>query len=170
VDLVVERADHTVNLCELKCVRQVFEVTPTYRQQLEHKQEQFRAATRTRSLLLTTLITTFGAREDKNYLGVIHNQLTIDDRSLGSTRRAQRGGGWVGKEGSGAVGSRRGSTVVPPSPKAMEDKIGAWGTRRRRRGSFQENTGWWFFAGSPGSHDRIAVGTVETDWRECNES
>jgi hypothetical protein len=31
-------------------------------------------------------------------------------------------------------------------------------------------TGWWFYAGSPGSHDRAAVGTVETDRRECNES
>jgi hypothetical protein len=29
---------------------------------------------------------------------------------------------------------------------------GARGTRRRRRGPFQENTGWWFLAGSLGSH------------------
>lgn len=78
VDLVIERADQTINLCEFKFVRQRFDITSEYRQQLEHKRERFRTATGSRSLLLTTLLTTFGARENKNYTGTVHNQLTID--------------------------------------------------------------------------------------------
>jgi predicted AAA+ superfamily ATPase len=78
VDLVIERADHTINLCELKFVRHVFEITPEYRLQLEYKAERFRSATGTHALLLTTLLTPYGARENKNYFGAVHSQLTID--------------------------------------------------------------------------------------------
>jgi len=41
--------------------------------------------------------------------------------------------------------------------------LGAWGTRRRRRGSLQGEHWLVVLAGSLDSHDRAAVGTVETD-------
>jgi uncharacterized protein len=78
VDLVIERADSTTNLCELKFVRDRFNVSAGYRRELENKRERFRAVTGTRSLLLITLLTTYGAPENRNYVGVVDNQLTLD--------------------------------------------------------------------------------------------
>ena len=78
IDLVIDRADRTINLCELKFVRDVFHVTAEYRQALQHKKAMFAQRTGTRSLLLTTLLTTHGAKEGKNYLGTVDQQLTAD--------------------------------------------------------------------------------------------
>ncbi len=46
--------------------------------ELEYKAERFRSATGTHALLLTTLLTPYGARENKNFFGAVHSQLTID--------------------------------------------------------------------------------------------
>jgi len=43
-----------------------------------HKKEMFKKHTRTRSLVLSTLITSYGAKENRNYVGVIDNQFTMD--------------------------------------------------------------------------------------------
>lgn len=78
IDLVIDRADRTINLCELKFIREELDITADYRRLLEHKKAIFRKHTGTKSLLLTTLITTHGAKEGKNYLGTVDQQLIID--------------------------------------------------------------------------------------------
>ena len=78
IDLVIDRADRTINLCELKFVRHELEISASYRRALERKKEVFRQRTGTRSLLLTTLITSYGAKKGKNYRGIVDNQLTMD--------------------------------------------------------------------------------------------
>jgi uncharacterized protein len=78
VDLVIDRADRTVNLCELKFVKGEFEITADYRRVLTHKKEMFRMRTGTRSLVLLTLITSYGARENGNFVSVVDNQFTMD--------------------------------------------------------------------------------------------
>jgi len=50
-----------------------------------------------------------------------------------------------------------GSRVVA----AVEGCVG--NSLKEERVPVRENTGWWFCAGSPDSHDCVAVGTVETD-------
>ena len=62
----------------LSVVREEFEITADYRKELEHKKAMFRKHTGTRSLLLTTLMTTYGAKEGIYYIGTVDQQLTID--------------------------------------------------------------------------------------------
>ncbi|MCP4675719.1 MAG: ATPase [Deltaproteobacteria bacterium] len=75
---MIDRADRTINLCELKFVRDEFTITSDYKRALDQKKKLFKKVTKTRFMLLTTLITSFGARESKNYLRTVDNQLTID--------------------------------------------------------------------------------------------
>jgi len=78
IDLVIDRADRTINLCELKFVREELQLTSELRRSLEHRKATFREQTGTRSLLLTTLVTPHGVKKGKNYFGGVDNQLTID--------------------------------------------------------------------------------------------
>ncbi len=57
VDLVIDRADRTINLCELKFVRDEFDITADYKRILNHKKRMFKEHTGTRSLVLVTMLT-----------------------------------------------------------------------------------------------------------------
>lgn len=78
VDLVLDRADQCINLCETKFCEGEFRVTKEYAERLMQKKHLFRERTKTRKAIFTTLITPYGAVEDNNYLSVVDNQLTMD--------------------------------------------------------------------------------------------
>lgn len=78
IDLIIDRADRTINLCEIKFVSGELEISAALRRDLERKKAVFREQTGTRSLLLTTLITAEGVKQGKNYHGVVDQQLTMD--------------------------------------------------------------------------------------------
>jgi len=78
IDLIIARADKTINLCEIKFCKDIFSITPEYAEKLEYKKALFRKKTKCRDLLLTTMITTYGVKENKNYLGTVDNQKTMD--------------------------------------------------------------------------------------------
>lgn len=79
IDLVIDRADQSINLCEIKFYRESFEMDHPYASELQRKKEIFRNRTKTRKALFTTLITSFGALKNPAYLSVIDNQITLDD-------------------------------------------------------------------------------------------
>ena len=78
IDLVIDRADRTINLCEIKFGRGEIEITASLRRDLERKKAVFKEQTGTRSLLLTTLIAAEGVKQGKHYLGVVDRELTMD--------------------------------------------------------------------------------------------
>jgi hypothetical protein len=78
IDLVIDRSDQCINLCEIKFCNTVYEVTTSYAKELQAKKETFRAQTKTRKTLFTTLISPFGAIKNSAYLGSIDQQITID--------------------------------------------------------------------------------------------
>ncbi|MBN1674908.1 MAG: ATP-binding protein, partial [Kiritimatiellae bacterium] len=82
VDLVIDRADRCVNLCEIKFCSSPFVLTREYAQRLREKRDLFIQVTGTRKTVFTTLITAFGAKENEYYLGAVDNQLSIDDLFL----------------------------------------------------------------------------------------
>jgi len=79
IDLVIDRADQCINLCEIKFSNAPFEMTKSYAQELQIKKEKFRQATRTRKALFTTLITCYGATLNAAYLSVVDNQIVVDE-------------------------------------------------------------------------------------------
>lgn len=78
VDLVIDRADQCINLCDCKFYDGEFRVTSEYAERLNQRKNLFREKTKTRKAIFTTLITPYGVVQDKNYLSAVDNQLTMD--------------------------------------------------------------------------------------------
>ena len=78
IDLLIDRRDHVINLCEVKFAQQPFTLTKSERQSLEKKVFTFREESQTRKTVFPTLITTFGLNENVNSLGFVQNILTMD--------------------------------------------------------------------------------------------
>jgi AAA+ ATPase superfamily predicted ATPase len=79
IDLLIERSDNCINLCEIKFYSRQFTVTKEYAEKLIYKKEKFMGITDTRKTVFTTLITSFGAIENTWYHESVNNQLTIND-------------------------------------------------------------------------------------------
>ena len=60
IDLVIDRADRVVNLCEAKYSDHEYAITPAYEQRLRERRGQFVAETATRKAVWNTLLTTHG--------------------------------------------------------------------------------------------------------------
>jgi hypothetical protein len=78
VDLVIDRADNVINLCEMKFALGEFTVTKAYADALAAKAMRFRNATKTRKNLHTTLVTTHGAKRNAHYEANIDSELAME--------------------------------------------------------------------------------------------
>lgn len=79
IDLVIDRADRCINLCEIKYSDSDFEIEKSYAFKLQNKKEFFRKSTKTKKSLFNTLITTYGVKKNAYSLSVVNNQLTMND-------------------------------------------------------------------------------------------
>ncbi len=77
IDLVIDRRDGVINLCEMKFSVNPFTIDKKYDAELRNKTEAFRRETRTKKALFLTMITTFGLKETL-YSGNILNDLKMD--------------------------------------------------------------------------------------------
>lgn len=82
IDLVLERRDMVINLCEMKYSINVYALDRDYDAVLRNKIDSFRRETGTRSSLQLTMITTYGLTKGK-YSNLIQNQVTLDDLFAG---------------------------------------------------------------------------------------
>ena len=78
IDLLIDRADRAMNLCEIKFYTDDFQLTDSYAQYLRQRREQFRQVSKTKKLLFNTLITTYGVKHSKSSLGQIDQVVTMD--------------------------------------------------------------------------------------------
>ena len=78
IDLVIDRRDETVNLCECKFSIDTYSISQDYAERLNSRKETFRAVTGTRKSLHTTMITTYGLKHNK-YSETIQREVTMDD-------------------------------------------------------------------------------------------
>lgn len=78
IDLMIDRADQCINLCEMKFYNSVYSMTKEDAEDLERKKAVFRQKTQTRKAVFVTLITPYGAKENEHYLSSVDNQLTIE--------------------------------------------------------------------------------------------
>ena len=78
IDLLIERADNLVNLCEIKYSQMPYTITKDEDMRIRNRIADFVGETGIRSGVLTTLITTFGLRQNP-YSSVAQVQLTMDD-------------------------------------------------------------------------------------------
>ena len=78
IDLVIDRADKCINLCEIKFSQEPITVDKAFVDELERKRRIFRDVTKTRKTLFTTLITASGISENDYSRSVIHSHSTLD--------------------------------------------------------------------------------------------
>ncbi|MEZ4887109.1 MAG: ATP-binding protein [Chitinophagales bacterium] len=72
IDLVIDRNDHIINLCEVKFYNVEFTVTKEYAQKLREKIRVFQETTKTKKQIQLVLITTFGLKHNKHSLGLVN--------------------------------------------------------------------------------------------------
>jgi predicted AAA+ superfamily ATPase len=78
VDLVIDRADGIVNLCEMKYSNQQFAIDNAYEMSLRNKRGVFEAETKTRKGVHLTMVSPYGLLRN-SHSGVIQSQVTMDD-------------------------------------------------------------------------------------------
>ncbi|WP_232214716.1 ATP-binding protein [Asinibacterium sp. OR53] len=78
IDLLINRQDHCINLCEMKFSLNEFTIDPAYAKELKNKVDVFRDKARTRKTLFLTMITTHGVKHNAHYLGLVQQDFKMD--------------------------------------------------------------------------------------------
>lgn len=78
IDLVIDRKDQTVNLCEMKYADRTFVIDKQYDENLRNKLASFREETKTRKSLHLTFVTTYGVKPNA-YSGHIQKEVVLED-------------------------------------------------------------------------------------------
>lgn len=78
VDLLIDRADHTISLCEIKFYQDNFVITKSYASTLRRRVTTFREVTKTRKTVQLVFLSTYGLRENKHSLGLVDHNLDAE--------------------------------------------------------------------------------------------
>lgn len=78
IDLLIDRQDSCINICEMKFSTGAFTIDKTYAAELNNKREVFKAKSKTKKTLFITMMTTHGVKHNINYLGLVQQDLKMD--------------------------------------------------------------------------------------------
>lgn len=78
IDLLIDRRDNIIDICEMKFSQDEFTITSDYDTKLRNRLTTFRSLTKTKKALQTVLATTYGLTANK-YRGNIHDVVVLDD-------------------------------------------------------------------------------------------
>lgn len=78
IDLLIDRRDNVINLCEIKFSTHEFEINKDYDTALKNKVSVFRDSVNTKKTLAVTMITTYGIKKNM-YSNYITKQVVLDD-------------------------------------------------------------------------------------------
>jgi AAA+ ATPase superfamily predicted ATPase len=79
IDLLLDRQDRCINICEIKFSGNEFVIDKKYAAELDMKVNVFRAETGITKTLFPTMITTYGTRKNEYYLGRIQSEVLMED-------------------------------------------------------------------------------------------
>ena len=78
IDMLIERADNTINICEMKFSSKEYTISKEYEANLRHKISRFAEATQQRKSLQLTMITTYGVVHNA-YWNRVQSEVVADD-------------------------------------------------------------------------------------------
>lgn len=78
IDMIIDRKDDAINICEMKFSRREFKIDKKYFENLENKIETFTEETGTSKNIIMTLVTTQGLGLNQ-YSDIIQSQITLDN-------------------------------------------------------------------------------------------
>jgi hypothetical protein len=79
IDLLFDRQDRTINLCEMKFAGEEFAIDKKYAGDLDSKMSVFQRQTRTKKTIFLTMITTYGVRKNEYYIGRVLREATMEN-------------------------------------------------------------------------------------------
>jgi hypothetical protein len=79
IDLLIDRKDNTINICEMKFTEAEFIIDSRYSADLRRKIDVFKRVSRTRKNVFLTMVTTFGIKDNKYSKELVSNSLSLDD-------------------------------------------------------------------------------------------
>lgn len=82
IDLLLCRADHVIDICEMKYCQSEFVLTEQYAKQLRERQHAFIHFTKTKDAIHTVLVTTYGLKDNLHSYN-IYATVTMDDLFVG---------------------------------------------------------------------------------------
>jgi hypothetical protein len=77
IDLIIERADHIINLCELKYSKALYAISAVEENKLRNRMADFELETGVREAVHLTFVTTFGLKENI-HSSEVQSQVTLD--------------------------------------------------------------------------------------------
>jgi hypothetical protein len=78
IDVLVDRNDRTINICEIKFYTDVFSIDKSYASELRRKVRVFSEQTKTKKSVFLSFITTYGLKKNEYATSLVHNDLTMD--------------------------------------------------------------------------------------------
>ncbi len=78
IDMIIERADRMIHLCEMKFSQSPYNITSDYEKHLRERMYIFDVKTKNKKPLVHTFVTTFGLGEGKHH-SIVHSEVTMDD-------------------------------------------------------------------------------------------
>lgn len=78
IDMIIDRADRCINICEMKFCRGKYMMTKSEREKIEHRVDSFINYTGTKSSIRITLITCDGVQKNANS-NIVQNEVTLED-------------------------------------------------------------------------------------------
>jgi hypothetical protein len=77
IDLIIDRSDRVINICEIKFSINPFTITKDYADKLRNKIAVFREETGTNKTLFLTMITTFGLKSNSHSIQLVNDSLDM---------------------------------------------------------------------------------------------
>lgn len=77
IDLLIDRKDRNINLCEIKFYTGEFQIDKAYAKDLQQKMDVFRKQVKPKKTLFLTMITTYGVKENMHST-MVDAHLTMD--------------------------------------------------------------------------------------------
>ena len=78
IDLLIDRNDQVVNICEMKYSLSEFSIDAEYERNLRNKKSAFIEATNTRKAVHLTMVTIYGIRHN-SHSGIVQSEITLED-------------------------------------------------------------------------------------------
>lgn len=78
IDLLIDRDDHSINICEIKFYTGELIISKSYAGELQQKLDVFKAKVNSKKTLFLTLITTYGIKGNSHSDSMVKKNLTMD--------------------------------------------------------------------------------------------
>ncbi len=78
IDLLIDRKDDVINLCEIKYANDKYEIKAQYEEHLRERASLFKKVTGTRKAVIHTFITTYGVKQNM-HSGIVQSEVKMDD-------------------------------------------------------------------------------------------